>query len=103
MVSYILVNNFDTGRFWPETNPNKYCDNAVMMNDVANQVECQIQCLEDDDCMGIVYSHRDDWNLDKFDCYKCPVGPLVLLDSYGITRDGYYAKPGITIVLCERV
>ena len=91
----LLVKNVDTGTLWPETSPNKYCEVNEQLDNVANQLECQIQCLGDDDCIGIVYSQDIDF------CYKCSDGADVDLDnSFGF---GFYAKPGITIVLWEYI
>lgn len=53
---------------WQEEANDMYCPNSIVVENVANQGECQLKCVTVTSCVGICYSHRDTSNRI---CYLC--------------------------------
>ena len=66
----------------------KYCSNSVRYDDVTGQLECQQICEEEIECVGILYSYKNNYtNL----CYVCWNDHL----SSSRNNFGFYRRPGI--------
>merc|ERR1712002_208906 len=75
---------------WPETVKDKVCPNFVkpLIDDVSSQQECQQRCIEKSGCVGISYSHDDEFT--NY-CYVCnDAGLIPALNNFG-----FYQRPEI--------
>ena len=81
-------NLFSVIDLWLEEAPYKQCKGRKVLNTkVNNQKECQENCVQYVNCIGIVYSHISDF-MDK--CGVCEKDALEdATDGYG-----FYRKPG---------
>ena len=72
---------------WTETDRKKRCTNYNITARVTTQQECQTNCVNDSECVGIVYSNKAGYT-DV--CYICKDDNL--LDTGN--NFGFYKRPG---------
>ena len=84
---YFKISFIWIGDLWLEEVKDKVCDNHVYDHDVSDQLECQEQCKEQFDCVGISYSHKEEVN---HGCLKCFDYNLIDADH----DFGFYRRPG---------
>ena len=72
---------------WSETDAKKRCPNHDITARVTTQQECQMNCVSDSECVGIVYSNKAGYT-DV--CYICKDDNLLKTGN----SFGFYKRPG---------
>ena len=81
------MNFFVVVILWNEEAPNKKCTTYTKTANVHTQHECQANCVQNSECVGILYSYKIDFT--QY-CYICKDDNL----RSTMNKFGFYRKPG---------